>query len=102
MRRSSYFQLAFFLLFWQALGIAAIDLDHVPIEAKLVHALQAIRVKVGDPVLARVQVKWQGAECSLREGAIVRGHWSVRPLAQRRRCRKSRFCSTAPNAMEVR
>ena len=74
MRRSSYFQLAFLLLFWQALGIAAVDPDHVPIEAKLVHALQATRVKVGDPVLARVQVKWQGAECSLREGAIVRGH----------------------------
>jgi hypothetical protein len=54
--------------------MAVADPDQVPIQAKLVHALQAARVKVGDPVLAKVQVKWQGAECSLREGAIVRGH----------------------------
>ena len=74
MRRFSYFHLTALLLFWHALGIAVADPDQVPIEAKLVHALQAARVKVGDPVLAKVQVKWQGAECSLREGAIVRGH----------------------------
>jgi hypothetical protein len=74
MRRFSYFHLTALLLFWHALGMAVADPDQVPIEAKLVHALQAARVKVGDPVLAKVQVKWQGAECSLREGAIVRGH----------------------------
>ena len=74
MRRFSCFHLTALLLFWLAPGMAAADPDRIPIEAKLVHALQAGRVKVGDPVLAKVQVRWQGAECSLREGAIVRGH----------------------------
>ena len=66
-------QLTAALLLCHTLGAATPDPDRVPIEAKLVHALQAGRVRVGDPVFAKVQVKWQGSGCSLREGAILRG-----------------------------
>jgi hypothetical protein len=47
--------------------------ERIPVQADLVRAIEAGRVKVGDPVLAKVAVKWQSPECSLREGAILRG-----------------------------
>jgi hypothetical protein len=67
------FQLFVFLacpLMWTA----ALEQPHFPIQAKLVRALQVGRVKVGDPVFAKVQIAWQGTDCNLREGAILRGH----------------------------
>jgi hypothetical protein len=62
-----------------------------PIQAKLVHALQASSLKVGDSVFAKVQVKWDGFGCSLREGAILRG----RVLAQLVRSKSSRSSEVA-------
>jgi hypothetical protein len=51
----------------------AAEQQRVPVQADLVRAIEAGRVKVGDPVLAKVAVKWQSPECSLREGAILKG-----------------------------
>jgi hypothetical protein len=47
--------------------------ERIPVQADLVRAIEAGRVKVGDPVLAKVAVKWQSAQCALREGAILKG-----------------------------
>ena len=68
------FRLAAAFLLGQSIWAAATEPSHLPIEAKLVGSLQAGRVRVGDPVLAKVQVAWEGSDCSLREGAILRGH----------------------------
>jgi hypothetical protein len=67
------FQLFVFLA-CPLLRSAALEPPRLPVQAKLLHALQAGRVKVGDPVFAKVQIAWQGTDCSLREGAILRGH----------------------------
>jgi hypothetical protein len=67
------FYLAAFLL-WPFLCLAVAESPRFPIQAKLVRALQAGHVKEGDLVFAKVQVPWQGTDCSLREGAILRGH----------------------------
>lgn len=45
----------------------------LPIQAELVQMLDAGRLKVGDPVFARVDVKWENPECKLRDGAILKG-----------------------------
>lgn len=47
--------------------------DRVPVQAELVRAIDAGRVKIGEPVLAKVAVKWQSAQCTLREGAVLKG-----------------------------
>jgi hypothetical protein len=47
--------------------------EHVALQVELVRAVDAGRVKAGDPVLAKVVVKWQDSQCTLREGAIVNG-----------------------------
>jgi hypothetical protein len=47
--------------------------DRVPIQASLVHSLDAGRVKVGDSVLAKVGVGWKSPQCDLRAGAILKG-----------------------------
>jgi hypothetical protein len=47
--------------------------DRIPLQVGLVRAVDAGQVKVGDPVLAKVVVKWQDPQCTLREGAIVKG-----------------------------
>lgn len=62
--------LLFALLFC---AFEAIAQERVPVQADLVRALEAGRVKAGDPVLAKVVVKWQSPECTLREGAILKG-----------------------------
>jgi len=45
----------------------------VPVQAVLVKAIEAGRVRVGDPVYATVDLPWNGAVCKLREGAILKG-----------------------------
>ena len=45
----------------------------VPVQADLVRSIEAGRVKAGDAVLAKVIAKWQSPECTLREGAILKG-----------------------------
>ena len=47
--------------------------ERVPIQADLVRAIEAGRVKVGEAVLAKVVVKWQSPQCTLRQGAILKG-----------------------------
>ena len=44
-----------------------------PIQAELVKRLEAIKVSVGDPVLARVQVAWKSSSCQLRPGDVLLG-----------------------------
>lgn len=53
-------------------GLSCAD-DRVPVQASLVHSLEAGRIKVGDSVLAKVSVRWKSSECDLREGAILKG-----------------------------
>ncbi|MFZ1010218.1 MAG: hypothetical protein WAN65_25500, partial [Candidatus Sulfotelmatobacter sp.] len=45
--------------------------DRIPVQAELVRAIDAGRVKIGESVLAKVAVKWQTAQCTLREGAVL-------------------------------
>jgi hypothetical protein len=47
--------------------------ERLPVQADLIRPLDAGRVKTGDTVLAKVAVKWQSSQCSLREGAILKG-----------------------------
>jgi hypothetical protein len=47
--------------------------DRIPIQAVLVKAIEAGRVKVGDPVYAKVDLAWNNSACKLREGAILKG-----------------------------
>ena len=47
--------------------------DRVPVQAELVQALDAGRLKVGDSVFAKVDVGWENPECKLRKGAILKG-----------------------------
>ena len=47
--------------------------DRVPVQVDLVRAIDAARVKVGDPVFAKVAVKWQGSQCTLVQGAVLQG-----------------------------
>jgi hypothetical protein len=51
----------------------AADQGRIPLQVELVRAVEAGRVKVGDPVLAKVAVKWQSPQCTLRQGAIING-----------------------------
>jgi len=46
----------------------------VPIQAELVQRLNASKVKVGDPILAKLVVPWKSSACNLRSGAIIQGH----------------------------
>jgi hypothetical protein len=47
--------------------------ERVPIQAELLKVLEPGKVSVGDPVLARVDIAWKTADCSLRKGAILKG-----------------------------
>jgi hypothetical protein len=44
------------------------------VQAELVQRLDASIVKIGDPILAKLQVAWKGPACDLRAGAIIQGH----------------------------
>jgi hypothetical protein len=44
-----------------------------PIQAELLQRLNAAKVKVGDPVLAKVLFPWKNSICELRVGAIIQG-----------------------------
>jgi hypothetical protein len=65
-------RLAMFFLVFLSAGLASAD-DRVPVQASLVHSLEAGRIKVGDSVLAKVSVRWKSSDCDLREGAILKG-----------------------------
>jgi hypothetical protein len=60
--------------------------ERVPIQAELVHAIEAGKVRVGEPVYARVTLAWKNAQCSLREGAVLRG----RVVSETRRIKGTR------------
>jgi hypothetical protein len=57
-------------LLWAAQAAAQ---DHAPLQVDLVRAIDAARVKVGDPVFAKVAMKWKSPECSLAQGAVLQG-----------------------------
>jgi hypothetical protein len=46
----------------------------VPIQAELVQRLNASKVKVGDPILAKLVLPWKSSACDLRARAIIQGH----------------------------
>ena len=46
----------------------------VPIWAELVQRLDASKIKVGDPILAKLALPWKSPACDLRAGAIIQGH----------------------------
>ena len=46
----------------------------VPIQAELLQPVNASKVKVGDPILAKLALPWKGPTCDLRAGAIIQGH----------------------------
>src|SRR5579863_6263652 len=45
-----------------------------PIQAELMADLNTRALKVGATVFARVTAEWQGADCALRNGAILEAH----------------------------
>jgi len=46
----------------------------IPIQAELIQRLEARKVRVGDPILAKIVLPWKSPECDLRVGAIIQGH----------------------------
>lgn len=46
----------------------------VPVWAELVQRLDASKIKVGDPILAKIASPWKSPACDLRAGAIIQGH----------------------------
>jgi hypothetical protein len=46
----------------------------VPIQAELLQPLNASKVKVGDPILAKLVLPWKSSACDLFAGAIIQGH----------------------------
>jgi len=44
-----------------------------PVQAYLIKALEAGRVKIGDPVYLKVENEWKSPDCKLRKGAILKG-----------------------------
>ena len=54
-------------------SISFAETPPVPVQAELLHPIEAGHIKVGDPVLAKVEVEWKGAQCHLRKGATLKG-----------------------------
>ncbi len=52
---------------------ASIGPDRVPIQAELVRAMEAGRIKAGETVFAKVDIAWKDSACNLRKGAILKG-----------------------------
>jgi hypothetical protein len=46
----------------------------VALWAELVQRLDASKIKVGDPILAKIALPWKSPACDLRAGAIIQGH----------------------------
>jgi hypothetical protein len=46
---------------------------HVPVQAELVGVLDAAHAKIGDPVFAKVRIKWEDSNCPLQERALLKG-----------------------------
>ncbi|HEV7218175.1 MAG TPA: hypothetical protein VGN39_04815 [Terriglobales bacterium] len=52
---------------------ASVEPNRIPIQAELVKAMEAGRVKAGETVFAKVDIAWKDSTCSLRKGAILKG-----------------------------
>lgn len=65
--------LALPLLFVSLFPISAAQPNRIPVQAELVHDLDAGHIKVGDVVFATVAVPWQDSACALRRGALLKG-----------------------------
>jgi hypothetical protein len=44
-----------------------------PLQAELIQRLDLLRIKVGDPILAKSQLTWDNGACYLRAGSIIQG-----------------------------
>jgi len=62
-----------FALLW-SLPYPLFAQNPVPLCAELVQRLDASKVKVGDPILAKLALAWKSPACDLRVGAIIQGH----------------------------
>jgi hypothetical protein len=47
--------------------------ERLPVQADLLRAMEAGRIKVGDPIYAKVENEWKNPACNLRKGAILKG-----------------------------
>ncbi|MGA8271960.1 MAG: hypothetical protein WB919_10425 [Candidatus Sulfotelmatobacter sp.] len=47
--------------------------DRLPVQAELVRAIEAGRIHIGDSIYAKVTLKWKNPQCTLREGAVLKG-----------------------------
>jgi hypothetical protein len=54
-------------------ALTASEQGQLPVQATLVKAIEAGRVKVGDTVLAKSKTDWLGPRCMLRRGATLKG-----------------------------
>jgi hypothetical protein len=71
---SRFAALATLVLIFCAPGLGATPPpDRIPIQAELVKSIEAGRIRVGDPVYAKVDLAWNNSACKLREGAILKG-----------------------------
>jgi hypothetical protein len=70
MKRCLVFLFVAFLVACPSRLLAA---DRTPVQAGLLRSLDAAHFKVGDSVLAKVSTRWQSSDCTLREGAILKG-----------------------------
>jgi hypothetical protein len=47
--------------------------ERLPVQADLLRAMEVGRIKVGDPIYAKVENEWKNPACNLRKGAILKG-----------------------------
>jgi hypothetical protein len=47
--------------------------QRLPVQADLLKAMEVGRIKVGDPIYAKVENEWKSPACNLRKGAILKG-----------------------------
>jgi hypothetical protein len=65
--------------------------DRLPVQADLLQALEAGRIRVGDSFFAKVETEWKAPDCNLRKGAVLKG----RIVAQTARSKTEKTSSVA-------
>jgi hypothetical protein len=72
-KRRLHFPIIVGLALSNSVYAGAVPENRAPIQAQLIRTVDAGRVKVGDSILAKVNVQWQNPDCLLRRGAILKG-----------------------------
>ena len=62
--------------------------NRVPVQAELLKAIEAGRVKPGDSLLARVDAEWKSADCILRKGASLKSRIVAQSVVRRNAARQ--------------